>query len=133
MAKNNGNEVSGWVGWIYFAGFLMLVMGILQAIAGFTALLNDKYYLVHSQGLAVFNFTTWGWIHLILGIVVLMAGTAVLSGHVWGRVVAVLLAMLSLVANFVFIAAYPLWSIIAIVIDVLIIYALTVHGSEMNM
>lgn len=130
MARNNGNDISGWVGWVYFAGFLMVVMGILQAIAGLTALLRNTYFLVGKSSLVVFNYTTWGWIHLILGIVILMAGTAVINGRFWGRLVAIFLAMISLIANFVFIAAYPWWSIIAIVIDVLIIYALTVHGNE---
>lgn len=132
MATNSQKQVTGWVGWVYFAGFMMVVMGIFQTIAGLTALLNDKFYVVTENSLAVFNFTTWGWIHLILGIVVLSAGSAIISGHVWGRVVGVVLATFSLLANFLFITAYPIWSIVVMVIDVLIIYALTVHGSETN-
>ena len=128
----NNKEVSGWVGWIYFAGFMMVVLGILQAIAGFVALLNNTFFLVRNQGLVVFNYTTWGWIHLLLGIVVLMAGTALLSGKAWGRIVAVILAIISIIANFTFISAYPVWSVIAMVIDVMIIYAVTVHGDEMD-
>ena len=130
MASNNGNEYTGWLGWIYFAGFLMMVVGVLQMINGFTALLSDTYFLVRDTQLVVFDYTTWGWTHLLLGLVVLMAGTAVISGQVWGRVVGVMLAMLGIVAHFAFMQAYPIWSVIAIVIDVLIIYALTVHGRE---
>jgi len=132
MATNSQKEVTGWVGWVYFAGFMMVVMGIFQTIAGLTALLNDKFYVVSENSLAVFNFTAWGWIHLILGIIVLSAGSAIIGGHAWGRVVGVVLATLSLLANFLFITAYPIWSIVVMVIDVLIIYALTVHGSETN-
>ncbi len=130
MANNNGKQVTGWVGWIYFAGFMMLITGILQMIAGLAALLNDKFYVVGQENLLVFDYTTWGWIHLLVGLVVMLAGTAVISGHAWGRIVAVLLAIFSIIANFVFIDAYPIWSIIVIVVDILIIYALTVHGSE---
>lgn len=123
-------EVTGWVGWVYFAGFLMVIMGIFQAIAGLTALLNDSFYAVTRGGLLVFDYTTWGWVHLVLGMVVVMAGTAVVSGQTWGRVVGVFLATLSIIANFAFLKAYPVWSSIIIIVDVLIIYALTVHGDE---
>lgn len=132
MAKNNSNQVTGWVGWIYFAGFMMLITGILQMIAGLTALLNDKFYVVTEQNILAFNFTTWGWIHLLVGLIVMLAGTAVIAGSFWGRIVAVFLATLSIIANFAFISSYPIWSTIVIVIDVLIIYALTVHGSEVE-
>lgn len=127
---NNNKQVTGWVGWIYFAGFMMLILGILQMIAGLTALLNDQYYLVGRDSLLVFDFTTWGWIHMLVGLVVTLAGTAVIGGHLWGRIVAVFLVTLSIIANFVFLPAYPLWSLTIIVIDILIIYALTVHGRE---
>jgi hypothetical protein len=132
MAKDTkeNTEVSNWLGWVYFAGFMMIIMGVFQMVAGFAALLNDKYYLVTKESLLVFDFTTWGWIHLALGLIVLMAGTAVISGQAWGRVIAVILAMVSIVVNFAFLSAYPIWSIIVMVVDVLIIYALTVHGSE---
>lgn len=132
MANNQDREVTGWVGWIYFAGFMMFIAGIFQMIAGLTALLDKTYYAVGEKSLVVFNFATWGWIHLLLGLVVLLAGMAVLSGHFWGRVVAVFLAMFAIVVNFAFVAAYPIWSIIAIVVNALIIYALTVHGSEVE-
>ncbi len=130
MATNGNNEVTGWVGWIYFAGFLMLIMGVLQIISGLAALLNDTYFLVRNSNLVVFDFTQWGWIMLTLGLVVSMAGSAVVNGRTWGRVVGVLLAGLSLVANFTFVAAYPIWSIMVMVVDILIIYALLVHGNE---
>ena len=130
MARNNGNEVTGWAGWVYFAGFMMLITGILQTIAGFAALLNDKYYLVTQEKLVVFDYTTWGWIHIVLGIVLITAGTSVVNGRLWGRVVAVFLAALGIIANFVFLPAYPIWSIILITIYTFVIYALTVHGDE---
>jgi hypothetical protein len=131
MATNN-TEVTGWVGWVYFAGFMMLMMGFFQAVLGLTALLNDKFYLALHGKLLAFDFTTWGWIHLVLGIVVLLAGMSLFSGSMWARVVGVLLATVSILVNFTFLSVYPLWSIVVMIVDVLIIYALTVHGSEVR-
>lgn len=128
MARND--NVTGWVGWVYFAGALMLVSGVFQGIMGLTALLNDKVFLVTPDKLAVLDYTQWGWVHLALGVILLTAGMSVINGGTWGRVVGVLLASLSLVANFMFLPAYPLWSIVVLVINVLVMYALLVHGDE---
>ena len=132
MANTNSNEPSGWVGWVFFAGAMMLVMGGLQVIAGLAALFRPTYYVVTSTHLVTFNFTAWGWIDLILGLFILLAGLAVLNGKTWGRIVAVFLTVLSALANLGFLSAYPLWSIIALVIDGLVLYALTVHGGELS-
>lgn len=129
MATNR-DTVTGWVGWVYFAAFMMTVMGIFQIISGLTALLNDKFLVAQNGQVLVFDVTQWGWIHLIYGIVVLMAGTALFSGRMWARVVAIILATLNFMVQFAYLSVYPLWSIIIMVIDVMIIYALTVHGGE---
>jgi hypothetical protein len=75
--------------------------------------------------------TTWGWIHLIAVIVVFLAGLAVFKGSVWARTVGVIVAMLSAIVNFAFLPYYPVWSIIIITVDVLVIWALIVHGREL--
>jgi len=131
MSAQN-NTPTGWVGWAYFASIMMLVMGALQAINGLVGIFKGSYYLVSSTHIVAFDFRTWGWINLILGIVIFMAGLELLRGATWAKVVAVFLAGLSLIANMAFINAYPLWSILMIVIDALIIYALTVHGGELK-
>jgi hypothetical protein len=126
-----GDEPTGWLGWIAFAGVMMLLMGTLHAIQGLVALFQDTYYLIGSEGLIVSaDYTTWGWVHLILGIVVVLAGIALLAGQMWARVVAVILAFGSVLVNIAFLGAYPLWSTIMIAVDVLVIYAVTVHGKE---
>ncbi len=130
MATQNNQEVTGWVGWVYFAGFMLLLSGIFQTISGLTALLNDKFYVATQGHLLVFDVTTWGWIHLFLGIVIICAGTALFSGKTWARVVGVIMATLNFIAQFAFVSEYPIWSIIAMVLDLLVIYALTVHGRE---
>lgn len=124
------NQPSGWVGWVYFASLMMMLVGGFQAIAGLVALFKDDFYVVAENALLVSNYTTWGWIHMLLGLVIFAAGVALLNGATWARMVGVLLAGLSLFANMAFISAYPLWAILIITIDVLVIYALTVHGGE---
>lgn len=126
-------QPTGWVGWVFFAGFMMMIVGLFQAIAGLTGLLRHTWYVVSSSsGLLVFNYQAWGWIDLIIGLVVLLAGFSVLHGAKWARVVGVVLAGLSAVAKLVSINEYPVWSILIIAVDVLVIYALTAHGDEVS-
>ncbi|GAA1552762.1 hypothetical protein GCM10009789_02920 [Kribbella sancticallisti] len=124
-------EVTGWVGWVLFAGVIMLINGSFSAIAGLVALFKDRYYLVQSDRLVIsIDFTAWGWVHLLLGVLVAAAGIGALTGQTWARVVGVVLASVSAIVNFGFLAAYPLWSTIVIALDVFVIYALVVHGRE---
>ena len=132
MAVNNNNQVTGWVGWVYFAGFMMLMMGFFQAVLGLTALLNDQFFVKLNGNLLVLDYTQWGWIHLVFGLLVLLAGMSLFSGSTWSRVVGVLLATANLLIQFTFLSVYPLWSIVVMVLDVFIIYALTVHGGEVR-
>lgn len=125
-------EPSGWTAWIEFAGIMMLVLGAIHAVQGLAALLNDDFYAVGSEGLLVaFDFTTWGWIHLGLGVLVAAAGVAVNRGRSWARVVGILFASLSLLVNLAFVNAQPVWSALVVAIDVLVIYAITAHGGEL--
>ncbi len=128
MARDS--QPSGWVGWVYFAGILMLVRAFFQAFLGIVALTQNDFYLVTSDKIAVFNFTAWGWVHLAASVVLLTAAFSVFQGGMWGRVVGSLMTGLALVANLIFLPAYPIWALIAIVIDVLILYALVVRGDE---
>jgi hypothetical protein len=126
-------RTTGWVGWVFFAGIMMITLGAFQAIEGLVALLNDTYYLVGSSGLVIsLDYTAWGWVHLILGVVAVLIGLGVLAGSTAARIGGILLAVLSAIVNLTFIAAYPLWSIIVIAIDVIVIYALAVHGREVR-
>jgi hypothetical protein len=133
LSNSNIETRTSWVGWVYFAGILMIIIGVLQSIAGLAALLNNNFYLVNHGDLVVFDITAWGWIHLILGIVILAASNAVFSGRVWGRTIGVILAMASLIDNFIFLPAYPVWSITMMILCLLFIYALTVHGREVQL
>ena len=124
---------TGWVGWVAFASSMMVLLGILQVIEGFVAIFDDGYYRVAPSGLVVsIDYTAWGWTHLLLGLLIVASGVGLLSGNVAARTVAVVLAGLSSILNLLFMAAHPVWSIIIIAVDVLVIYAVTVHGRELS-
>lgn len=127
------NQPTGWVGWAYFASAMMLLAGGMQVIAGLVALFKDNYYVVTQNALVGFNYTGWGWTHLAIGILLIAAAFAVISGKTWGMVVAIILAIFSALANLAFLNAYPMWSIFVITIDILVIYALTAHGKELKL
>ncbi len=130
MATKSATDVSSWVGWVYFAGIFMIIEAIFQLIAGTVALVNDQLYVLGVERLWIVDVTTWGWIHLFIGAILLFAGGAVMAGKMWGRVVGVLVAALALIANFAFIPVYPIWSVLMVVVSTLVIYALVVHGKE---
>jgi hypothetical protein len=126
-------ETTGWAGWVVFAGTLMIMLGMFHAIQGVVALFNDEYFRFGSGGLVLqLDYTAWGWVHLLGGIVVLLAGIGLLAGQTWARVVGILLAVVSAVTNFAFLAAYPVWSTIMIAMDVVIVYALSMHGQALR-
>jgi hypothetical protein len=127
------DEPTGWVGWVYFAGAMLMMVGLFEAIDGLVALFKDDLYLVRPNGLVVnVNYTAWGWIHLLLGIVLGLVGLAVVLGQTWARSAAIALAGLSAIVNFTFIPAYPVWSLLIIALDVIVIYALAAHGREVR-
>jgi hypothetical protein len=126
-------EPTRWVGWIVFAGIMMIVVGGLHIFQGLVALIEDDYYQVGNNGLTIhLDYNAWGWTHLIFGVLVCAAAIGLLAGQLWARVVGVVLAVVSILVNVAFLAAYPIWSTIVIAIDILVIWALTVHGREVR-
>ena len=124
-------EPSEWaIGWIYFASVMMVLLGIFHAIAGLIAIFDDTFYVTTRKYVFQFDATQWGWIHLILGILVAAAGLAVLRGNVLARTVGVLIAAVCAIAGFAWMPYYPGWAIIVIVLAVSVIWALTVHGRD---
>jgi hypothetical protein len=122
-----------WAGWIMFGSVMMMMLGSFHVIQGLVALLRSDYYLVGQNGLTInIDYTAWGWAHLVLGAVVAGTGFAVLFGQTWARIVGVVIAGASALVNLAFLSAYPVWSTMMIVLDVLVIWALTVHGAEMR-
>jgi hypothetical protein len=133
VAYGNDPEPTGWTGWVVFASFMMFLVGSFQAIQGLVALFDDGFYLVRENGLVVdVNYNVWGTVHLLIGVLLMLTGAGVLTGNIVARTVGVILAGLSALANMAFIGAYPVWSILIITVDLLVIYALTVHGGELR-
>jgi hypothetical protein len=131
MAERTPKRWSGAaVGFTVFASLMMIVIGAFHAISGLVGIIENEFFVATPNYIFEFDVTTWGWIHLILGIVVVIAGFSLFSGAVWARTFGVFLAVLSAIANFAFIPYYPLWSIVIIALDVAVIWALTVHGRD---
>lgn len=130
LDRPNQPYSSGAVGVTIFAGVLMIMIGVFHAIQGLAAILDDTFFVVGDEYVFRFDVTTWGWVHLVLGVVVALAGFALFRGAVWARTVAVILASVSMVANFVWLPYYPLWSILVIALDVFVIWAVILHGRD---
>jgi hypothetical protein len=132
-ASRRYTDPSAWVGWIAFAGFIMVMLGAFHVIQGLVALFDHTYYAVGRNGLLVsVDYTVWGWVHLVAGVVVIVAGVCVFAGQVWARAIGTLIALVSAVLNIAFLGASPLWSIVMIALDVVVILALTVHGADIK-
>jgi hypothetical protein len=125
--------MAGWIGMVVFAGIMLLILGSLQAIQGLVALYRNDYYLADPADLAIpMSYKAYGWVHLIVGLVIVTAGIGVLLGQVWARIVAIVFAVFSALTNLTFLAALPLWCTILIGLNVIAIYALAVHGGEIR-
>ncbi|WP_246128113.1 DUF7144 family membrane protein [Amycolatopsis rhizosphaerae] len=126
-------HVTGWTGWIAFAGIMLILLGLFHAVEGLVAVVNPGYYLITASGLVVnVDYVVWGWVHLALGILAVLVGIGLLSGNTVARVVGVILAAISALVNLGFVNAYPAWSALVIALDVVIIYAIIAHGREMK-
>jgi hypothetical protein len=128
--RSEAPELSGWaVGGITFAGTMMVIIGVFQSIAGLVAIIDDNFYVVAQNYTFDVDTTAWGWVHLLLGIVLVVTGYYLFAGRAWAAVTAVVLAGLSAILNFFFIPYYPFWSLLVIGLDVWVIWALTRPGA----
>ena len=124
-------EPSGWaIGWTFFAAFMMIMIGTFWIIAGLAGVLEDDIYVLGQEYVFKFDVTTWGWIHLILGVVILLAGFGLFSGAVWARTIGVIMAVISSIVGFAWLPWYPVWGIIIISVSIGVIWALTAHGRD---
>ena len=125
-----GSSLSGCaVGGITFAVVMMLMIGVFQIINGLVAIIDDDFYLRTENYTFNIDTSAWGWIHLLIGILLLLAGYGLYSGATWGAAVAIVMAVLAAVENFFFIPYYPFWSILVIALCVWVIWALTRSGA----
>jgi hypothetical protein len=127
------DEPTAWAGWVVFAGVMLIMLGTFQIIEGLVALFDDGFYLVAPSGLLVdVDYNTWGWVHMGIGVIGVLAGLGLLAGNMAARIVGVAVAFLSAIVNLAFLSAYPVWSTIMITVDVIVIYAIIVHGREVK-
>ena len=125
------DEPSGWaVGWTMFAAMMMILIGIFHTMAGLVAIVDDEFYVATRNYVLQFDTTQWGWIHLILGVVVVLSGVWLFRGSVFARTVGVIMALASAITGFAWIPYYPVWGILFVVIAVSVIWALTAHGRD---
>lgn len=121
--QSSSKTVAAWTS--VFAAAMMMIVGLFQFFAGLVALIDGRNFFVSTPNFFLtFNATTWGWIHLILGIVVAVAGYFILTGNVAARTVGIVLAGIQAVVNFIWLPYYPVWSIIIIALDVVVIWSL---------
>src|SRR5215208_4934519 len=124
-------EPAGWVvGVTLFAATMMAVIGFFHVVQGLVALFQNQIYVTGARYVFSFDLTTWGWIHLLVGILLIATGFAITTGQVWARSVGIGFAVLSMIANFMFLPYYPLWSLLIIAIDVFVIWALCAFTRE---
>lgn len=118
------------VGLSLFAGLMMITTGVFNAIEGLVALFRNEVYVATPRYVLALDMTTWGWVQLILGLIVVAAGFGVVSGQIWGRVVGITMALLTMLANFAFIPYYPVWSLLIIALNFFVICALCVFDRD---
>ena len=132
--SHHAGRMTRWIGWILFVGIVMIVSGLISLIQGLVALLDDDFYLVKAEALAIdVNYSVWGWTLVAFGALLIGAGYAVMFGYLWARFISLIIVFLHALINLTFLAAYPIWSIISIGLDLIAIYALAVHGEEAKM
>jgi hypothetical protein len=132
MAASSTSGVTPMSGWVVLAGIIMILRGASEAFLGITALVNQQYLFITNNGLIVTtdNTTAWGWVQLAVGVLVLAAGFSLLHGSNWARIFAVIFMGFMFLANMVFLGVFPLWAIIAMVLDLFVIYALVIQPEQ---
>ena len=125
----NSKSMAGWIG---FAGILLVLVGGIDFIQGLIGLFDDDYYVVTASGFLAFDLTGWGWIMVIWGVLLVLAGLGLLAGEAWARWFAIVVVSLNFIAELGFLgnSQYPLWSLTVIALNIIVLYALTARWSE---
>jgi hypothetical protein len=127
----NGKS-SGWIGLVLFASVMLLVAGAVNFIEGIAALVSDREVVLSEDGIYLLNVTAWGWTLLIFGLIMLAVGIGLLQGQSWARVAGIVIVGLHAAAQVLWIGAYPVWSILMIALDTVILFALTAHWADVR-
>ncbi|MEV5071914.1 hypothetical protein MRBLMI12_003564 [Microbacterium sp. LMI12-1-1.1] len=127
-------QEQSWTGWVVFAGIVMIIAGAFDALLGLTAILlpSNEYLFLTDEAVILLDAAGWGWWHLIIGAAIVVVGIFVLRGATWARIVGVVLVSINAISQMGLLAVQPLWSLIMILLDIIVIYALIVHGRELK-
>jgi hypothetical protein len=123
---------SAWVGWIVLAGVLMCLNGAFNITSGLIAIFSDTVYSDVPGATSVLNVTGWGWVHIVWGLIIIFTGLSLIRGRTWGRMVAVIVVGFNTLTQLLEMPAYPFYSLLIITIDLLILYAVVLHGDELR-
>jgi hypothetical protein len=124
-------EASGWaVGFAWFAASMLMLIGAFQFFEGLAAVIENEFFVVGPNYVYEFDVTAWGWIHMIIGVVVAVAGWGVFSGRTWARVTGIVVAGISAISQFFYIPYYPIWAVLIIALCVCCIWALATYGRD---
>ncbi len=130
MASPTTPPISRTSGWVDFAGAITLLLSVFNITYGIAALVNDEWAVLAANRILLLDLTALGWTYLIIGIVQLVVGFGIMAGAAWARVIAISGAFISAVASMAWLSVYPVWSLVILVLDVLVIYGLIAHGDE---
>ncbi len=131
MSENSGYSGAAVAGSM-FASVMLMIVGVFQFLAGIAAIINDETFVIGQEYVFKLDTTSWGWIHMLLGILLFLAGLALIQGAVWARTVATILAALSAISAFMWLPYQPWWSVLIIVLDIFVIWAVTAHGRDIT-
>jgi hypothetical protein len=131
MVRSDGRS-SVWTGWVGFAAIVMIVIGALDFFQGLIAVIRGQYYVVTAEQILLFDFRTWGWIMMVWGVIVVLAGFGLLSGSAWSRWFTIVIAGVNVFVQLGFVggAQYPLWALTVLALNITVFYALTVRWGE---
>lgn len=120
------------IGWTIFAATMLLIVGSFWIIAGLAGIIGDNTIFISANYIVNVDTTTWGWVHLLVGIIVLLAGFGLFNGQVWARTVGVIVAIGNMIVAFAWLPHYPIWAVCIMAVDITVIWALTAHGKDIT-
>ena len=131
-SARTGTASGAAVGITITAAIILIIGGVCHAMEGVVGLATNEFYVVGQKWVFQFDVTTWGWIHILVGLIAVAAGVGLFSGAVWARTVAVAVAAVSILVNFLWLPYYPVWAVLIIAFDMFVIWALTAHGRDVT-
>jgi len=133
VARHGNDEPTGWIAWILFGGLMLVLLGGAHLTIGSLALIRPEALEGSRSDLLLdLDLTALGWVHIVLGAVLMLVGAGLMLGQVWARALAIVLATVAFVINFAYASVYPIWSVVAIVLCAIVLYATVAHGSELT-